>query len=232
MADPPKRIYQVAALVFNGADILDICGPLCFLSDTRYNADPNDLKPAFKIHLIGDGPNVEIGAIPLTMKVEMSIQEALERLDDFDIMVVPGGPGPVVHRVIHEPGSSVLNFIKAFCIPRPEEADDPRILFSVCTGSLLLAAAGALTGRSATTHHQRLDDLRKMDGTINVVSSVDENQVTRYVDGGLGKNGIHVVTAGGVTCGLDASLYVAELKVGRGPAERTAEVNEHQWRRP
>ena len=232
MAESPKKVYQVAALVFDGADILDICGPLCFLSDTLYNSDINNPEPAFKIHLIGDGPNVGIGAIPLNLKVEMNYQEALEHLTSFDILVVPGGPTRVIRRIIDEPGSSVLGFIKSFCTLRREKVDDPPILFSVCTGGLLLAAAGALTGISATTHHLCLEDLRKIDGTVNVISSVDDkDQATRYVDGGLNKDGIHVVTAGGVTCGLDGSLFVAELKVGRGPAEMTAKINEYQWKR-
>lgn len=232
MADSPKKVFQVAALVFNGADILDICGPLCFLSDTLYNSDLNNPEPAFKIHLIGDKPSVGIGAIPLNLKVEMSYQEALERLTSFDILVVPGGPGLVIDNLENDPSSSVISFIRSFCAPRQEKVEDPPILFSVCTGSLLLAAAGALTGISATTHHLCLDDLRKIDGTVNVISSVDEkDQARRYVDGGLNKDGIHVVTAGGVTCGLDASLFVAELKVGRGPAERTAKINEYQWKR-
>ena len=232
MADPPKKVYQVAALVFNGADILDICGPLCFLSDTIYNDDLNNPEPAFKVHLIGDKPSVGIGAIPLNLNVEMSYREALERLTSFDILVVPGGPGPAIDKIINDPSSSVIAFIKSFCTPRTEKVDDPPILFSVCTGSLLLATAGALTGISATTHHLCLDELRRIDGSVNVISSVDDkNQATRYVDGGLNKDGIHVVTAGGVTCGLDGSLFVAELKVGRDLAERTAEVNEYQWKR-
>ena len=232
MAAVAKKVYQVAALVFNGADILDICGPLCFLSDTGYNDDLNDPEPAFKVHLIGDKPNVGIGAIPLTLNVEMSYQKALERLTSFDILLVPGGPGLVIDKIVNDAISPVINFIKSFCALRREKVDDPQILFSVCTGSLLLAAAGALTGIPATTHYLFLDELRRIDETVKILSSVnDDHQVTRYVDGGLNKDGVQVVTAGGATCGLDAAFYVAELKVGRGPPERTAKINEYQWKR-
>ena len=118
MAAIPKKVYQQEALAFHGADILDICGPLCFLSDTRYNDDPNDAEPAFKVHLIGDKPSVGIGAIPLNLKVEMIYQEALERLTSFDILVVPGGPGLVIEKIVNDASSPVISFIRSFCAPR------------------------------------------------------------------------------------------------------------------
>lgn len=77
-----------------------------------------------------------------------------------------------------------------------------------------------------------LDLLRSQDKSIEVVSSVSsEGKPSRYVDGGMNKQGKRVVTAGGVTCGLDGALYVAELKAGREPAEMTAGILEHNWQK-
>ena len=107
-----------------------------------------------------------------------------------------------------------------------------KIIFSICTGALLLGAAGVLTGLKATTHHIALDILRGQDKSIEVISSVSsEGKPSRYVDGGVNRQGKRVVTAGGVTCGLDGALYVAELKAGREPAEMTAKILEHNWQK-
>ena len=107
-----------------------------------------------------------------------------------------------------------------------------KIIFSICTGALLLGAAGVLTGLKATTHHMALDILRRQDKSVEVISSVsNQGKPTRYVDGGANKKGKRVVTAGGVTCGLDAALYIAELKAGREAAEMTAKILEHNWQK-
>lgn len=78
------------------------------------------------------------------------------------------------------------------------------VVASVCTGARVLAAAGLLRGRPATTHHTALDDLAAIDATITVVHD------QRWVDDG------QVITAAGVSAGIDMALHL----VGRlaGPA--------------
>ena len=95
----------------------------------------------------------------------------------------------------------------------------------------MVAATGVLKGLKATTHHRVLDMLKRIDASIDVVATVGEQAVGRYVDGGLNESGVRVVTTGGVTCGIDAALYVAELKVGRDQAEFVARLEEHEWKR-
>ena len=96
---------------------------------------------------------------------------------------------------------------------------------------MFLGAVGALSGLRATSHHTTLDTFKKFDGSIEIVDRTANGRARRYVDGGTNKAGVRIVTAGGVTCGLDASLYVAELKVGLGPAEACANMNEYEWKR-
>ena len=102
----------------------------------------------------------------------------------------------------------------------PALASDPRMieylrtwgpnrpLASVCTGALLLGAAGHLEGRRATTHHNALDLLRPL--CREVVSD------RRVVDEG------QVVTAGGVSSSLDLGLYLVEKFWGRPAREKIA----------
>ncbi len=86
---------------------------------------------------------------------------------------------------------------------------------SVCTGGMLLARAGVLDGRPAVTHHGAIQDLREYDVEVR-------NQ--RVVDDG------DIVTAGGVTSGLDLALHLLERLAGREVADRAARRMEYDRR--
>ena len=84
---------------------------------------------------------------------------------------------------------------------------------SVCTGAMLLAEAGILEGRRAITHHSAIEDLRGC--------GVDVVDGARVVDDG------DIITAAGVTSGLDLALHVIEQELGEPAAERAAREIEH-----
>ncbi len=84
---------------------------------------------------------------------------------------------------------------------------------SVCTGSLLLAAAGILDDRPAATHHTAREDLREM--------GVDVRE-ERFVDDG------RVLTAGGITSGIDLALHLVERECGDAVAESVAAELEYE----
>jgi transcriptional regulator GlxA family with amidase domain len=88
-----------------------------------------------------------------------------------------------------------------------------RIVASVCTGAFLLAAGGLLDGRPATTHHDDFDDL---EGTAAPVI-----RDARVVDDG------DIITAAGVTSGIDMALWLAEKHMGAAVADRVAKSIEH-----
>jgi cyclohexyl-isocyanide hydratase len=116
-------------------------------------------------------------------------------LDGFDVVVIPGG---FATRALVK-DAPLLAWLKTF----PEN----RLMASVCTGALLLGAIGRLRGRRATTHHSALAELGVYGATV-----VRE----RVVDAG------QVVTAGGVTSGLDLGVYLARRLSGEAAAERIA----------
>ncbi|ELZ93009.1 ThiJ/PfpI domain-containing protein [Haloferax mucosum ATCC BAA-1512] len=89
------------------------------------------------------------------------------------------------------------------------------VVAGVCTGGMLLARAGVLDGRPAVTHNSALSDLRETDA--DVVSA-------RVVDDG------DVLTAGGVTSGLDLSLHLVEREFGTAVADRVATEIEYERR--
>jgi len=86
---------------------------------------------------------------------------------------------------------------------------------AVCTGAMLLAEAGVTDGRRAVTHASAIDELRDSGATV-----VD----ARVVDDG------DLLTAGGVTSGLDLALYLVEREFGGEIAERVATVIEYERR--
>jgi transcriptional regulator GlxA family with amidase domain len=120
-------------------------------------------------------------------------ERALTELPDPDIVLVPGGPGEVAARA----GGAVLDWLVA--------ADRTSTwTTSVCTGSLILAAAGLLEGRRATSHWLALEEL----GRLGAKPSAE-----RVVfDGKL-------VTAAGVSAGIDMALALVDRIAGRTVAE-------------
>jgi transcriptional regulator GlxA family with amidase domain len=125
----------------------------------------------------------------LTLVVERSLEQAGRP----DIVLVPGGPGDVVAHA----GQAVLDWLRA--------ADETSTwTTSVCTGSLVLAAAGLLEGKRATTHWLAFEQLRRLG-----VEPVAERVV---FDGKL-------VTAAGVSAGIDMALALAARVAGETVAQ-------------
>jgi transcriptional regulator GlxA family with amidase domain len=94
-------------------------------------------------------------------------------------------------------------------------ADRGGVVAGVCTGGMLLARAGVLDGRRAVTHASALADLRATDAVVTEA---------RFVDDG------DVLTAGGVTSGLDLALHLVGRECGADIAARVAEEIEYERR--
>ena len=119
---------------------------------------------------------------------------ALSEAPQLDVLLVPGGNG--VNALMED--DEVLCFLR-------NQAAGSKIVLSVCTGALLCGAAGLLKGRRATTHWAS-HGLLSLFGALPVDARVVE-------DGSL-------VTAAGVTSGIDAALRVAAMLRGDAVAQR------------
>jgi cyclohexyl-isocyanide hydratase len=117
----------------------------------------------------------------------------LAEAPDFDVLCIPGGSG--VNDLLLD--DTVLAFVR-------NKAERARFVTSVCTGSLVLGRAGLLQGKRATTHWSAMGFLPAL-GAIPVAERVVQ-------DGS-------VITAGGVTSGIDFGLHVVAELVGREEAE-------------
>jgi len=103
---------------------------------------------------------------------------------------------------------------------------------SVCTGALFLAEAGVLGGVSATTHPGYYGKLREIcEGKVKEAGKGTEVLKERFVVNRVDEErGLRIITAGGVSCGLDASLWLVGEVAGTDSRERVAQVVQYAWR--
>ena len=231
-----KPIYRAAVLVFPGADILDYAGPAEILSHAIYNRNPEHPESIFSVETIARTKDVPVttGKGSLRVVPTLTIAEALEQLDDFHLLIVPGGPPPVMMGLITGDGgeSEEVGFIRKFAEIQPSAGSHERVLSSTCVGAFLLGAAGLLGGLKVTTHHMSFNALRAICAKYNPRGS-EETQVVegqRYVDAGKVEGGLRIVTSGGISSGLDSTLYLVELFSNRETAEFITKVMEYQRR--
>ncbi|HWI03679.1 MAG TPA: DJ-1/PfpI family protein [Acidimicrobiales bacterium] len=191
MAEAPRTI---GILLFDGVEELDAVGPYEVLSAwTRMR--PDDGWRTITVGVAGPGP--VRGAKGLVMTPDAGLDEA----GPMDLLVYPGGQGTrgLMSDAAH------LEWLRA-------EATRSELLTSVCTGSLVLASAGLLRDRPATTHWGSLETLASIDATIDV------RRDARYVDDG------DIVTASGVSAGIDMALHLVARLAG---VERAREVRRY-----
>ncbi|SHI31177.1 DJ-1/PfpI family protein [Pollutimonas bauzanensis] len=175
----PRSNITVGFLIFPGITQLDMTGPFEVLSRMQ-NARPL---------LIGkDRSPVSDRGLILTPTHDFLLTESL------DILVVPGGPG-VDEAMLDQ---ATVKFVR-------EKAEEARYVLGICTGSLLLAAAGLLIGRRAGGHWQARDLLARF--------GVDVSNERTTIDG-------KYFTAGGVTAGIDMALRVIAEIEGEDAAMR------------
>lgn len=174
-------------LIYPGFDELDALGPWEILSGLAGRMP--EQHSAALVTLDGSGP--------ITASHGTVLQPLGALSERPDVLVVPGGPW-----VDYHPGPGTRDAAEEGSVPAALAERHARgtVVASVCTGAMLLAAAGLLDGRPATTHHGAIEDLRATGAEIV--------EGPRVVDDG------DVVTAGGVTCGLDMALWLLERFVG------------------
>jgi putative intracellular protease/amidase/YHS domain-containing protein len=124
-----------------------------------------------------------------------------------DVLVVPGGH---VTELLND--EAALAWIAG-------AAKDAELVLSVCNGAFVLARAGLLDGLEATTHSSSLDALERMAPETTVLRD------RRWVDNGK------VVTAAGVSAGIDAALHAVEKLIGPNTATGVARYMEYRWQR-
>lgn len=178
MSDTPVR--TAGFLLYPNLTQLDMTGPFEVIGRL----------PGWKTELVAASREPVRSDRGLVFQPDTSFAEA----GDYDLFVVPGGPGTDDAML----DAATVAFIR-------ERAQRARYVFGICTGSLLLGAAGVLRGRHAGTHWQSRDLLAKF-GAIPSAARLT-------VDGNL-------FTSGGVTAGIDMALRVAAEVAGDDVAQQ------------
>lgn len=174
---------KAAYILFDGITLLDFIGiydPLCRLQSQKH-------LPDFSWDLCALTPTIKD-----SFGLEMTMDLVTPDLSNYDIIIIPGGFG--TRLLQHDPA-----FLKwlATAEPVPKKV-------SICTGALLLGAAGFLRGHRATTHFNEYD---------NLTPYCAEVLHDRIVDDGA------VITAGAVASSLDLGLYLCQQLVGSEATE-------------
>jgi len=190
--------WRVGILVFDGVAALDVAGPLEVLSRAR-------LEPGAESRQSQDGALFEVftvartrGPVTATGGLVLLPSHCFADAPPIDLLVVPGGFGtrPLLQ------DADTIDWIRA-------TAARARRTASVCTGALLLARAGLLQGRRATTHWGAFGLLATLCNDVVI------DREARFVDDG-------VLTSAGLASGMDLALHVVETLFGRAVADETA----------
>jgi transcriptional regulator GlxA family with amidase domain len=192
------RPARVAILLFDDVEVLDFAGPF----EVFGVAPGPDGGPAFEVVTTA----LHAGEVVARNGLRVVPTSTVAELAEIDILVVPGGFG--TRREMTRP--EMLDFIRA-------ASDSAELTMSVCTGALLLGAAGLLEGRSATTHWAAIGELRALDSRAEILPDA------RIVDNG------RLVISAGVSAGIDAALHVVSRLLGREVAEQTARYMQYEW---
>ncbi len=193
------RPRNVAVLLFDGVEVLDFAGPFEVFSvaGRRDGLDP------FNVYTVA-----ETGR-PILARNELSINPryTIENCPAPDIVVVPGGFG--TRREMHNP--IILDWIQRM-------SGVGEIMFSVCTGALLLGKAGLLDGQRATTHSGAFLELAEAAPGAALAAG------EKVVDNGK------IVTSAGISAGIEAALYLVGRLIGLPHAIETARYMEYDWK--
>jgi len=201
---PPLPTVEV--LFFDGFDDLDSVAPLEILTAAGLSVRP--------VRVPGHAPAVSSAhGLRIVVDDELGEAQAQDRVGSVavvpQVVVVPGGGWR---------DRSAIG-VRSLCqgeLPAllARRHDAGTVIASVCTGAMLLAASGLLTGRPAVTNRIALDDLQR--------AGADVRREARVVDDGS------VVTCGGPAAGLDLGLRLVERFCGADAAAHAAQRLEHK----
>ena len=199
MTAAPARSRTIGILIFDGVEELDFVGPYeVFTMSNEAHGFEGRERPDTVI-LISETGGPITGAKGMRVEAHMSIADAPK----IDVLLVPGGQG--TRREVEN--ENLLAWIAGQAAVE--------WVTSVCTGALILCAAGPAKGRRVTTHWGFIEQLRKRGEASDVLETI------RYVRDG------NVVTAAGVSAGIDMALWLTGQMHGEAHARLTQRLMEY-----
>jgi len=169
---------RIGIAIFDGAEELDWAGPWEVLSYWAHR-NPEDDVEVFTVAQDNSRP------IQCAKGLRVLADYSWESAPPIDVLVYPGGRG-VSDQIGNE---EVRTWVRSV-------HQQARLTTSVCTGAWVLADAGLLKGRPATTHWDDFDELLRID------DSIEPKRDSRFVDTG------DIITAAGISAGIDMALHL------------------------
>ena len=190
--DPEPKVRTLGIVLYPRFELLDVFGPAEMFGN---------LAGRVKLVMVAE----KAGPVTSAQGPKAVADFSFEDCPPLDMVLVPGGFGTIAELK----NEKLLDWLR-------ERADKAEITMSVCSGSALLAKAGLLDGRRATSNKQYFG-LAVAQGP-----KVDWVKEARFVDDG------NRVTSSGVSAGTDMSLHVIERLYGKEVAEKIANATEYQ----
>lgn len=193
-ADSPKT-RTLGVVLYPRFELLDVYGPVEMFGN---------LGQRLKIVMVA----AKAGPVASAQGPQVVADYGFDDCPELDLVMVPGGFGTIAELK----NEALLDWLRA----RAEKAE---IVMSVCSGSALLAKAGLLDGKRATSNKRWFQFATDQGPKVNWVKEA------RWVDDG------NRVTSSGVSAGIDMSLAVIARLYGEDLAEKIASAAEYQWHR-
>lgn len=196
MAKDMKK--NVGIFIFDNMEVLDFAGPYEVFAITGQRAG----EGSFQVFTVAEKEGPVSAVNGLGINPDYSFSNSLP----IDILIIPGGIGT---RALIK-NDTVIAWVK-------KASAQAELILSVCSGALVLAQAGLLANKNATTHHGCLDLLKELAPSVKVHAD------KRFLDNG------DIITSAGISAGIDMSLYVVARLLGREQALETAHHMEYMW---
>jgi transcriptional regulator GlxA family with amidase domain len=194
-SDSTEKTRTLGIVLYPQFELLDVYGPA-----EMFGA----VGPRLKVVMVAP----TAGPITSAQGSKVVADYGFDNCPDLDLILVPGGRGTIPQLT----NKKMLGWLR-------ERADKAEITMSVCSGSALLAKAGLLDGRRATSNKQYFKFAEDNGPKVQWVKQA------RWVDDG------NRVTSSGVSAGMDMALHVIARLYGDERAERIANGTEYQWHR-
>lgn len=195
---------NVGIFIFDSVEILDFCGPYEVFSSTRLSkkcqASIDKLPKPFEVFTFSEKKKLITATGGLCIKSNFTFKDC----PNLDVLIIPGGIG--TRKLLSN--NIILNWLVL--------NKNVNIIASICTGALLLAKAGLLLEKKATTHWGALDLLKKISPSTQVLKNKRYVFDTYY-------------TSAGVSAGIDMSLHIIEKILGKSIAKNTAKYIEYPY---
>lgn len=192
---------RVGVFIYQGMELQDFAGPTdVFVKANRYADSEYEI---ITFSLRKDVVKTERNAVTITPDY------SIDTLPQVDVVLIPGAPMDVIRKVSTD--VSIQQFLK-------QRKAEGVIIASVCTGAFILSESGLLENLKYTTHFLRADILESELMNAEMVRDV------RFVDSG------QILTALGITSGIDLALYLIERFNGVKIRESVAKAMQYDYR--